>query len=1277
MAEVQCRWPGLLRDREALTANDIEEASPHAPEDAVNAERDHAHHHPVQHDTSERMDGSLSFEHDGMAPTTGEYEEHIHRLDVGPNEGDDMPNSGPIDSDGQRARPLQSRAAIVVKLRGTECPFVCAPCSTLASGSQRRDNGEHGESFHGRARRIGRAAHAPEPGIYGSGDLSNQGGCSISNEPTATASECNLVTPLRATTRGLGIVEAEGLHAGRRRGRHGGELLSGRAASVPRQRSRRDEEGRLPDRCWKEPCRQAKQELARLRAEKERWENGGQERFLRSHLRSITAQCMEEIYKAQQKLEVLASTCRHAAWCRYEDRLWRVTEERDELRVQVSDLKARLGDAETRANTAESRELQEQSAYIEKAKEVAKVKKQKLDVRAQLRRVVDELKTSRAERDAAVSEAGNAVESERALSEALQRRDEELEAAKESTDRALSALREATRVGPKEYSNEEYEGLNSNALRQARFKERQFFRWLVAGRNWRVQNIVQVMKELGWIDILFETRAFQDLFTEKLRDLTRTLEKVHFGTNFGLWLHLQKKLPSRTVREIRQAASEKYDTNLDRYKRKVWYKNPFNSADVVYVPFVAPAPTSYSSDVEEYSLSHGLQSSPDGVSCMQSIGKLVPHVITRDAHRQPSLDIIGNSFEIVLQGDAARRGIKSFSQWVFKNPYLDSQSCGVLHLVGLGVGLKDDKEGTMKMWAEQAKEIRDIQDKFWRVDVNSKTVLVRTELCATVDFHAEKELWGIIGGGCHCQGDDLHHGVPRHRRGTMTCIGKVMEWVKRCKEPTVEEQYTLAHEPIPGEHLPRACSLCGKFRGDQASVVDQYEKEEADFKLLKYAAPLSTKGRDTFNARCLDHAHAHLNVRWKSRGLPLADIPKSRVYLELLHSLALNAAKLQVKHAVMKYYPDAVRDEAHALFKSWGVPIDMRPPGQRTDPDKWPGGGVVLYLIEGGNGKAPGFARVGAQLTFMMAEHELQTKKAREADAACAASAAQAAVQKGESSAQATIAAARSINANMFAKPTSKKRGATSLPLRTTSRPTPDEEESQKKPLPDVECIALESQQHLCTPEQIVKIKARYGPHLGQRVLSTLLSFETFLIAWKTSKKRLPVPATQEQRDALAFEWFHDWADWVEAIERVSNHGFKSWVPHRILYKGTRMIHERGDLWARSTSALEANQSEVGRTLDKVSSKRRSVDTGSQTTARPYLNKTQINQDEEILALDTSMAVSVSQMKVTSAMARTAAKHFIAAQARVHVCPQVDNAFKDCVSVGCRHSKRMKTIQSK
>lgn len=936
---------------------------------------------------------------------------------------------------------------------------------------------------------------------------------------------------------------------------------------------------------------------------------------------------------------------------------------------EVAELEAKLREWEEKND----REIE---AYRESAANAAAAKKQKRSIEVALRAVEKEAERVRqaqthasakevavaaaaarretleqARRDAAVALAQAQAEHDAATEEL----EKEIKSTRTQMDGAIEAMRESSKLppkGPKVYSDGEYENLSYDAEKQARYRERKFLRWLLSGRVWRLENVATVLKEMGWLEELFNSREFQVLFVDKLRELAAILEGVHYGVNFGLWLHLSKKLPSRMIREMRQAAAESYNKEKDNYRRKPWYENPYDERDVVFVPFPAPAPTAYSEEIDEYSETHGLYSSSDGTCAVQRINMLIPHVISRDAHRIKPLDEIGE-FEILLQGDAARRGVKMFTQWVFKNPYIDSQSCNLLHLFALGVGVKDNQEGTIKLWGDQAAALEEIHGKEWSIclptdpedtDCETETTQrVRTVLSATVDLCAERDLWGIIGGGCMCQGFDLHHRAPCER---MSSIENVMSWVGKCQEPDLELHYTLAHMALPGESYPRPCPTCNKFSGSAAECISQYAEENTKYAALAAAASKSDKGRDAFNAACLDHAHVHRNVRWNRRGLPLANIPKRRVYLELLHSLALNAAKLQIKHATLKYYPEDIRDEAHRLFKGWGVPIDMRPPGKRSDPEKWPGGGVVRFLIEGGNGKCPGLAFVGAKLTFLFAENQLAQKKAREADATAAKAAQERAEAMGATAKEQTAAAAKKIGANLFAKPTAKRKGSDALPLNVT-RPSPStsqaggEPKAPPKPM-EVETKPLSCQARLMTAEQVAAIKARYGPFLGQRTISTLLSFETFRCAWKTSKKRLPVPAEQAAKEEHALNWFNDWADWVEAIERVSDHSFKSWVPHRILNKGTRMIKEHGDLWARSTSALEMNQSEMGRTLDKVASRRKRIDQGAEVTLRPVKVK---KQSEDETVEEPHFAVDVSKMKVTSAMAQSAARHFIAAQA--------------------------------
>ena len=124
-------------------------------------------------------------------------------------------------------------------------------------------------------------------------------------------------------------------------------------------------------------------------------------------------------------------------------------------------------------------------------------------------------------------------------------------------------------------------------------------------------------------------------------------------------------------------------------------------------------------------------------------------------------------------------------------------------------------------------------------------------------------------------------------------------------------------------------------------------------------------------ARVLAHAHKHRQVRWLDKGTPMFNVIKSRWWLELLHTIALGAIKLQIKHSCVKYMPgeyilvplchyltypsplippppplpppctEAIKDEALKKFREWGIPIDIHRAGKRVEQEKWPGGGTV------------------------------------------------------------------------------------------------------------------------------------------------------------------------------------------------------------------------------------------------------------------------------------------------------------------------------------------------
>ena len=191
---------------------------------------------------------------------------------------------------------------------------------------------------------------------------------------------------------------------------------------------------------------------------------------------------------------------------------------------------------------------------------------------------------------------------------------------------------------PKEYSIVEFDSLGDEAARKARSREMKYLHAMLHIRGWRATSVATVLSNLGLLEGVMQSKEGAAIFSMEVRQLMGVCEGVHWGVNFGLFLHLEEKCPTRLIRRMRAASAEVYDPELDRGKRKPLWCNPHDWRDVIYVPYTIPAPTAYAEEVLEYAHLHGLRSSADGSAAVQSVELLIPHVITRDYQRQPTLE---------------------------------------------------------------------------------------------------------------------------------------------------------------------------------------------------------------------------------------------------------------------------------------------------------------------------------------------------------------------------------------------------------------------------------------------------------------------------------------------------------------------------------------------------------------------------------------------------------------------------------------------------------------
>lgn len=161
--------------------------------------------------------------------------------------------------------------------------------------------------------------------------------------------------------------------------------------------------------------------------------------------------------------------------------------------------------------------------------------------------------------------------------------------------------------------------MSADAQRQARSREVRFLVRMLEGKEWRASSLASALSKLGYLEPVMRQRESCAWFAEELRTVLAHAEGTSWGVNLGLWLHLVEKVPLRTIRRFRQAASEKYNAESNSYARKVLWANPFDESDHVPYPYTIPAPCSFDTEMREYAEAHGLTTVGNGKAAQQQV----------------------------------------------------------------------------------------------------------------------------------------------------------------------------------------------------------------------------------------------------------------------------------------------------------------------------------------------------------------------------------------------------------------------------------------------------------------------------------------------------------------------------------------------------------------------------------------------------------------------------------------------------------------------------------
>jgi len=316
-------------------------------------------------------------------------------------------------------------------------------------------------------------------------------------------------------------------------------------------------------------------------------------------------------------------------------------------------------------------------------------------------------------------------------------------------------------------------------------------------------------------------------------------------------------------------------------------------------------------------------------------------------------------FPVVFSFDATGFGNSQLTTVALRNPYKRA-SAAQLRLLGIG-SLSDSREGALKVISEtDLEQIRaairhDQTGTTMPVKLqNGTTVHICPALHVMLDTGALRKWENRVGSGwCSCCRDDALRETPR-RPGT---VADMLELCQACDAPDPLEQCTLAHEPWPGERLPRPCPCCD-FCHDESTAEREYEEEKA--KREEFRADDSKAGRGRYARWQCERANKLLNIKAGPEGLSVLGQATRRSHLCHLHVARLNLPKTPWQWGLLNHMSDDGRERVQTKLKEYGFPLDLRD-------NKFFSGGAWDGFCNGDK-KSPGGPKAIAEFLLIMLE---------------------------------------------------------------------------------------------------------------------------------------------------------------------------------------------------------------------------------------------------------------------------------------------------------------------
>ena len=380
--------------------------------------------------------------------------------------------------------------------------------------------------------------------------------------------------------------------------------------------------------------------------------------------------------------------------------------------------------------------------------------------------------------------------------------------------------------------------------------------------------------------------------------------------SLGLFLHYDMKLTLTKIQRFVEAACKEFNTSTNRYKKKPWLVNPFNTNETLMTPRICPTRTKLEPVTKELAKNLGVEWSEKGLLAFRGIDIILQELLSRDTGKlkMPTLPEFygGLRLPIIISRDATGKGSLQFTTIAARTPWA-SKSAQMLHIFGFG-NCGDDRSGSTRLFDHNLATINDMveaaaENRSTPVEHGGEQRLILVDPHFTDDVSALRHGEHLANSGwCGCIRDVALRQVP-DKPSTVSAMRKLVNGDKggSCRELSVKERDNLSHNPPPGKSVPDPCEASGcNFAHNPFTAAAEYADRFAEEKRL--TADTSKKGKIWYSTWRMKHAWKgltpHLNIPPGLYGKPILRHHFRRQILDALHLALLGLPKTPWKYGI-------------------------------------------------------------------------------------------------------------------------------------------------------------------------------------------------------------------------------------------------------------------------------------------------------------------------------------------------------------------------------------------